>query len=99
MDELLRPGASAVREAQAIYRWFGRDRADEARELITIPPKIKKVLRDFALADPVEAPFIVQAIKFRAAVLETFNRVVREGVQAVDLPEVKETDLEPAEAA
>jgi hypothetical protein len=64
-------------------------------ELIAVPAWTERVLRFYARAFPEEAPFIERLLKFSSAVLEQFNRLVREGVSTTDLLDVEETDSEP----
>jgi hypothetical protein len=54
-----------------------------------VPPKIERALQDFAKVNPLEA----STLKFREAVLETFEALVREGVLVEDLPELRTLEL------
>jgi len=92
MDQLL--GRQTARdEARALY-WMllrGMESVQELRELIAVGPKIERVLRAFADANPHEAHWIESSLKFRSAVLEEFNRVVRDGVPDAE-PQKTESD-------
>lgn len=68
---------------------------EELRGLIAVPLKIERVLKAFAEANPHEAHWIESSLKFRLAVLSEFERLVREGLPAVDLPEGEEPESEP----
>jgi len=72
---------------------------EELRELIAVPPKTERLLRTFAMKNPVEAHWIESTIKFRQAVAEEFERLVREGVAVTEVPEVEEPGLDPIEEA
>jgi hypothetical protein len=97
-DELL-GRQSAIAEARALYRMLGhgRNTVESLRELIAVPPKIERVLLAFAWAYPEEAYGIDRTLKFRQAVLEEFERLVREGVRVADLPEVEESEFDSPE--
>jgi hypothetical protein len=68
---------------------------EEHRELITVPPKTERVLRAFARAHPEEAYSIERSLKFRQAVAQEFERLVREGVPVADVPQEEESELDP----
>ena len=53
-----------------------------------VPPKIRR-------ANPLEAHWIESSLMFRSAVLQEFNRLVREGIHVTDLPQVEQAALEP----
>lgn len=86
---------SAIAEARALYRMVGEEHTvEELRELIAVPPKIQAVLLAYAREFPEEAYFVGRTLKFRASVLQEFERLVRDGLP-VDLPEAEEIESEP----
>jgi hypothetical protein len=97
-DELL-GRQSAVAEARALYRMIGhgRNTVESLRDLIAVPPLVERVLLAFARAHPEEAHGIEKNLKFRQAVLEEFERLVRDGVSVADLPEVEESEFDATE--
>jgi hypothetical protein len=70
---------------------------EELRELIAVPPRIKRVLRAYAKAHVEDAHWIEACLKFRKAVAEEFERLLCAGAQGIDLPEVDDRELDPAE--
>lgn len=52
------------------------------------------MLRAYARVFPEESYFVDRALKFRVAVLEEFDCLVRDGLP-IDSPEAKETESEP----
>jgi len=97
-DELL-GCQSASAEARALYRMIGhgRNTVESLRDLVAVQPKIERVLRAFAQAHPEEANGIEKSLKFRQAVGREFERLVRDGVPATDLPEVEAMESGAAE--
>jgi hypothetical protein len=89
---------SAIAEAHALYRMLGQDgnTVEELRELIAMPPRIELALRAYARAHPEEAHFVDRVLKFREAVAQEFERLVRDGVPVADLLEVEEQESYPA---
>lgn len=55
-----------------------------------MPLATEQIHRAFARAHLEDELFIEHAIKFGSSVLDEFNRMVREGVQVLNLPEVEE---------
>ena len=91
MDELL-GRQSACDEAKALYRMLvDENSVEELRRLIAVPRHIEQRLREFAAVYPEEQPMIDRVLKFRAAVLAEFNRLVTEGAEA-DSEEIEETE-------
>jgi hypothetical protein len=90
---------SARAEAVGFYRMLGQDgnTVEAIRELIAVPPKIERVLLAFAQAHPEEARSIERTLKFRLSVAREFERLLREGVSAVDLSEAEEPEFDAAE--
>jgi hypothetical protein len=87
-------------EARLLYGIVGDENTvEELRELIAVPPKIERALQAFAKANPHEAHWIESRLMFRSAVLEEFSRLVREGIQGVDSPEMEESEPEPFAAS
>lgn len=96
MDELL-GRQSAFNEAKALFRMIGAEHTvEELRELIAVPPKIEAVLLAYAETFPEEAYFVERVLKFRVAVLEEFDHLVRDGLQ-VNSPEEEGTELDAIE--
>jgi hypothetical protein len=84
---------SPIAEAHVLYRMIGDENTvEELRELIAVPSRIEHALRAFARAHPEEAHFTDRTLKFREAVTREFERLVRDGVQVVDLPELREVE-------
>jgi hypothetical protein len=69
----------------------------ELRELIAVPPHIERVLRAYAKAHIEDAHWIEACLKFRKAVAEEFERLLCAGAEGIDLPEVDDGELDPAE--
>jgi len=65
---------------------------EEIRELIAVPPRIERVLRAYARTNAEDAYWIEANLKFRQAVGREFERLVREGVPVVELPEVEKPE-------
>jgi hypothetical protein len=100
MDDELLGRQSAIAEAHALYGMIGDEHTvEKLRELIAVTPLAEQVLRAYVQAYPGEAYFVDRALKFRASVLEEFERLVRKGVPVANLPEVEETELDASEEA
>lgn len=86
---------SAVAEAHALYRMLGQDgnTVEEFREPIAVPAKIERALRAFAVAHVQDSHWIFASLKFREAVAQEFERLVRGGVPVTDFPEAEEMEL------
>lgn len=87
-------GQSARTEACFLYRLIGQDEntVEELRELIAVPPETERALRAFARAHAADAGWIEAALKFREAVAQEFERLVREGDLLADVPELEESE-------
>jgi len=96
-DPLGAVGARA--EARGLFRMLGHDgnTVEDLRELIAVPPRIERVLRAYAWAHAEDARWIEASLNFRLAVAREFERLLREGIPAAELPEVEEQDLDAAE--
>ena len=82
-----------------MYRMLGDENTvEELRELIAVPPKTERLLRTFAMKNPVEAHWIESTIKFRQAVAREFERLVRSGAAVAEILEVEESELDAVEA-
>jgi hypothetical protein len=92
-------GQSARTEACWLYRVLGQDgnTIEELRKLIGVPLETERALRAFAQAHPGDVGWIEVALKFRQAVAREFERLVREGVPVVELPEIEEPELDATE--
>ena len=96
MDDELFGRQSALAEARALLPLLDHGSGvEEVRRLIGVSPEAERVLRAFAQAHPEERAFIERAIKFRKAVLEEFNRLVREKAA---FPESVEIDISGPES-
>jgi len=89
---------SALTEAYGLYRMIHAEcTVGELRELIAVPPHIERVLRAYAKAHIEDAHWIEACLKFRKAVAEEFERLLCAGAEGIDLPEVDDGELDPAE--
>jgi hypothetical protein len=98
-DACLLGRQSARAEALGLYRMLGHDgnTVEAIRELVSVPPKLERVLRAFAQAHPEEAHSIERNLKFRLSVAREFECLVREGIPVADLPEVEEQESDTPE--
>jgi hypothetical protein len=91
---------SALAKAHGLYRMIQPEcNIEELRELIAVPPNIERVLRAYAKAHVEDAQWIESCLKFRKAVAEEFERLLCAGVEATDLPDVDDGELDPVEQA
>jgi hypothetical protein len=69
---------SPLREARGLFVAIGRngETIDSIRELISLDQESRKILTDFAAAQPAEGVWVLRAIEFRERVLEQFERLV-----------------------
>jgi hypothetical protein len=69
---------SPLREARGLFVAIGRngETVDSIRELISLDQESRKILTDFAAAQPAEGVWVLRAIAFRERVLEQFERLV-----------------------
>src|SRR5262249_5218989 len=67
--------ARARSEASALFAMIGRngETLDSVRELTLVDPQSLKALRGFLAVQPKESPWVMEALHFRAVVLEKFN--------------------------
>jgi hypothetical protein len=89
-DDLL--GAAGARaEARGLYCMLGHDgnTVEELRELIADPPRTERTLRAFARMHVEDADWIEATLKFRQAVARECERLLREGVPAVNFRKLK----------
>ena len=70
--------AMAAGEARGLFVAIGRngETVDSVRELICLDQESRKILTDFAAAQPAEAVWVLRALEFRERVLEQFERLV-----------------------
>jgi hypothetical protein len=99
-ENLLTPASRVARaEALCLYRLLGQDGStlEELRELVSVPPAIGRALRTFTETHPEDACWIEAVLKFRSRVLQEFERLVRDGVPVLELPEIEEPELDARE--
>jgi hypothetical protein len=71
--------AMASGEARGLFAAIGRngETIDSVRELICLDPESRKVLENFAAAQPAESVWVLRVMEFRERVLEQFERLVQ----------------------
>ena len=91
-------GSQHLQKRMAFTGWIHAEcTVGELRELIAVPPHIERVLRAYAKAHIEDAHWIEACLKFRKAVAEEFERLLCAGAEGIDLPEVDDGELDPAE--
>ena len=72
-----RPPNPAATKARAILELVRRRQidADQARELIAVPPQTEAMLRAFASQCPGDGRLLLRIVEFRALVLAEFDRL------------------------
>ena len=68
---------------------FRHQSIKELRKLIAVPPKTERAPRAFAQAHVEDSGWIEAALKFRQAVAQEFERLVREGIPATEPAEIE----------
>jgi hypothetical protein len=84
---------AALAEARGLYRMLDTGHAlEELRECIGAPPNVERMLRRYAAMNSAEARWVEKILKFRNAVANEFELLVRAGDAVSELPEIEEAD-------
>ena len=90
---------SAAAEARGLLPLLEENTVEQIKDLVRVPPNIEKRLREFAAVYPEEQRMIAQVLKFRAAVLQAFEKLVATGAAPADAFGTEETEpVPPSEA-